>query len=81
MANNLYKVTTREQAIESFKEHILPAVIEKFEWNGFDEIARSQAWSDYTDSLREDKQISDWQYENWNHPDICDNPNKTNYLG
>ena len=72
MANNLYRVMTREQAIESFTEHILPAVIEKFEWNGFDEVARYQAWTDYTDSLREDKQISDWQYSNWETPTICE---------
>ena len=72
MASNLYRVMTREQAIEDFKEHILPAVIEKFEWNGFDEVARYQAWTNYTDHLREDRQISDWQYENWSQPESCE---------
>jgi hypothetical protein len=73
MANNLYKVMTRDEAVEEFDSCVLPGVIETCEQNGqFDEIARSEEWNNWTDGLREDKRISDWQYENWTHPKSCE---------
>ena len=73
MANNLYKVMTRDEAVEEFDSCVLPGVIEMCEQNGqFDEIARSEEWNNWTDGLREDKRISDWQYENWTHPKSCE---------
>ena len=73
MAKNLYKVMTRDEAIVEFDNCVLPGVIEAFEQDGkFDEIARSETWNDWTDGLREDKRISDWQYENWTHPKSCE---------
>ena len=70
MASNLYQVITREQAIASFEEYILPSVQEEYEQDGeADYTARSEAWSDYVDGLHADHQISDWQLENWDHPD------------
>ena len=72
MANNLHTVMTRDEAIEIFDNHILPIVQQGMEQDGEpDYIARSESWSNWTDSMREDKQISDWQYENWTHPASC----------
>jgi hypothetical protein len=73
MANNLYKVITRDEAIPMFDSFVLPNVIAQFEQDGdFDEIARSETWNNWTDMLREEKRISDWQYENWTHPKSCE---------
>ena len=33
---------------------------------------RREEWSNYTDALCKDGQISDWQYENWSQPAFCD---------
>lgn len=70
MATNLYQVITRDQAIASFVEYTLPQVQAENEQDGEpDYVARSEAWSNYVDSLWQDRQISDWQLENWEHPD------------
>ena len=73
MANDLYSVLTRDEAIEDFITTVLPAVVEECEQDGeLDEIARSEAWSNFADALRANKRISDWQYDNWTHPDECE---------
>jgi len=78
MARDLHTVMTRDEAIAQFERDILPLlVIEETEWQGgtwqeVDEIHRSETWNNWTDSLREDKKISDWQYDNWSHPDCCE---------
>ena len=73
MASDLHTVMTREQAIEQFKEYVLPSIQKRECANGsdFDEPMRSEAWNDYVDSLCKDRQISDWQEQNWTHPDCC----------
>ena len=72
MARNLARVMTRDEAIENFNSYVLPIVQQGMEQDGEpDYIARSESWNNWTDSMREDGQISDWQYENWNHPDSC----------
>tara|TARA_R100001594_G_scaffold128693_1_gene167054 strand:- start:296 stop:520 length:225 start_codon:yes stop_codon:yes gene_type:complete len=71
MASNLIYVMKREDAIKEFVDTWLPHIIIKYEWNGFDEVARCEGWNNYTDHLCKNGLISDWQYENWNHPDIC----------
>ena len=69
---NLDTVMTRDEAVEIFDNNILPIVKQGMEQDGEpDYIARSEAWNNWTDSLCKDGQISDWQYENWSHPDSC----------
>ena len=72
MAANLDNVMTWEQACVQFEAVILPCVVATYEQDGqIDECARSEAWNNWTDGLREDGEISDWQYENWTHPACC----------
>ena len=64
MASNLDSVMTRDEAIEIFDNHVLPIVVQHYEQDGQpDWPARSEAFNN--------GQISDWQYENWTHPDSC----------
>ena len=73
MASNLYRVITREQAIASFEEYELPIIQQDEQRLGhIDYVARSEAWSNYVDGLWQDQQISDWQLENWEHPDCTE---------
>ena len=73
MASNLYQVITREQAIASFEEYELPIIQQNEQRLGhIDYVARSEAWSNYVDSLWQNRQISDWQLENWDHPDCTE---------
>ena len=73
MASNLYQVITREQAIASFEEYELPIIQQNEQRLGhIDTVARSEAWSNYVDSLWQNRQISDWQLENWDHPDCTE---------
>ena len=73
MASNLYRVITREQAIASFEEYILPSIQQDEQRLGhIDYVARSEAWSNYVDGLWQDQQISDWQLESWEHPDCTE---------
>ncbi len=72
MASNLRTVMTRDEAIEQFDNYVLPVVIQLHEQDGkFDECPRSEAWNNWTDAMCKDRRISDWQYENWTHPDSC----------
>ena len=72
MARDLNTVMTRDEAIEIFDNHILPIVKQNMEPDGQIDIpARSEAWNNWTDSLCKNRQISDWQYENWTHPRCC----------
>jgi hypothetical protein len=77
MARDIYTVMTREEAVEYFDDNILPAIIEQeTEWQGgtwkwVDECHRCETWNNWTDSLCKDRVISDWQYENWDHPPSC----------
>jgi len=73
MASNLYQVITREQAIASFEEYELPIIQQDEQRLGhIDTVARSEAWNNYVDSLWQSQQISDWQLENWDHPDCTE---------
>ena len=73
MANDLYSVMTRDQAIEDFITTVLPAVVEEYEQDGIiDGPARREAWNNFTDSLCKNELISDWQYNNWSQPDECE---------
>ncbi len=73
MAKNLPYVMTFAQACEVFTNEILPMVQEQFEQDGTPDMpARREAWNNWTDSLCKDEQISDWQYDNWDHPPCND---------
>ena len=73
MASQLDTVITFDQACDQFTDCILPAVQERFEQDGEPNIpARSEAWSNYVDSLWQNQQISDWQLEHWEHPDCTE---------
>ena len=77
MAVDLCEVMTRDEAISDFEAIFLPGIVlDELEQGldtvyNFDEVQRSEAWSNYTDSLRASHCISDWQYDNWSHPDCC----------
>ena len=78
MASDLYTVITRDEAVQRFEDYILPVLVRQAtEWQGgtwdhIDECLRSEAWSNFTDMLCKSNEISDWQYENWTHPDCCE---------
>ena len=73
MASNLRQVITREAAIKDFEGFILPLVRQEHEQDGIPDLdARCEAWNNWTDSLCQNGQISDWQYENWSHPPCND---------
>lgn len=58
---------TKKQALRDFKEHVLPNI--PLRHNGkVDEVARSEAWNNYTDALCKDGQITLKQYESWTNP-------------
>lgn len=46
---------TKQQAVEDFRENILPAIKSEYEQDG----------------LCKDRLITTWQYENWSHPPFC----------
>ena len=72
MASNLARVMTRDEAIENFNSYVLPIVQQGMEQDGEpDYIARSEAWSNWKDSLCTGGEISTWQNDNWSHPASC----------
>jgi hypothetical protein len=72
---DLYRVITRDQAIERFTAEELPHCVDAFEQDGeLDYVSRSESWSNWIDMLCQAKEISDWQCENWTHPDCCLTP-------
>jgi hypothetical protein len=73
MASNLREVINRDEAIQRFEEAILPMVIRDCEQDGeIDKPARREAWNNFTDFLCKSEEISDWQYENWEHPECTE---------
>ena len=74
MASNLRSVMTWKQAVEQFKEHVLPSVVatEKLYGRGPDLPMRRETWNNWIDSLCKNEQISDWQYNNWSQPECCE---------
>ena len=70
--SSLSTVITRDEAIVLFETEVLPYVIEEYEQDGQRDIpARSEAFNNWTDSLCKNGEISEWQYNNWTHPDSC----------
>ena len=72
MASQLDSVILWSDAVEQFTEMILPMIEVNEQRLGHVDIpARSEAWSNFADDLHANEQISDWQVENWEHPDCC----------
>ena len=70
MARDLPRVMTHGDAVLHFETHIAPMYPKRHDGT-HDEVALSEAWNNWTDSLCKNRQISDWQYENWSHPPCC----------
>lgn len=63
---------TKLEAVARFKAHVLPSIKHSYECDGKpDYIARSEAWSNFTDQLCKSGYISDRQYMTWHSPAIC----------
>ena len=72
MASQLDSVILYSDAVQQFPEMILPMIEVSEQRLGHVDIpARSEAWSNYADQLHAEEVISDWQVENWEHPDCC----------
>ena len=72
MSTNLDTVLLWEDAVERFENQELPFIEQRFEQGGIpDYVARSEHWNNWTDMLCKNDEISDWQYDNWGHPDCC----------
>ena len=72
MAANLDSVLTWKQACNQFEYIHLPVIKLAFEKDGVpDWPARREAWNNWTDHLCKNKEISDWQYENWSQSPLC----------
>jgi hypothetical protein len=72
---DLYRVILWEDAVKMFERDILPGIRQVERRNGsksVDSCMRREEWNNWTDSLCKAGQISDWQYENWSHPDACE---------
>jgi len=70
--SSLSTVITRDEAIVRFEAEVLPGIQDMFEQDGERDIpARSEAFSDWTDALCKNNEISEWQYNNWTHPPCC----------
>lgn len=57
---------TKQEAIQVFKQYILPSVILTYGKN--DKPAKAEAWNDYTDALCKNGQITVKQYNSWSNP-------------
>ena len=72
MASNLPYVILWNEAVARFEREEIPWIREQYEQDGeIDYVARCTVWNDWTDMLCKNNEISDWQYENWDHPDCC----------
>lgn len=63
---------TRQDIVDEFLEHVLPAVKLQYEQDGIPDLpARRKAWNNWTDSLCKDRRITPRQYEEWDQPGEC----------
>ena len=67
--------TTKREALDEWRTAYLPSVKEAYETDGLpDYPARSESWSNFTDSLCKDGQVTLRQYESWVSPPECSRP-------
>ena len=74
---DLPRVMLWEDAVRIFERDFLPGIRQTEKRNNagrcwVDSCMRREAWNNWTDSLRKDGRISDWQYENWSQPESCE---------
>lgn len=60
------KKMTKKEALAEFRESVLPAVVKRYGKD--DKIAIREEWSNWTDGLCKDRQITMKQYESWSNP-------------
>ena len=73
MASQIDTVILFADACDTFITEILPMIQEQYEQDGIaDWPARREEWNNWTDSLCDNEEISDWQYANWDHPPCND---------
>ena len=70
MARDIDSPMLWQDAVREFTNNILPMIPTRPDGTG-DPVAASEEWHNWTDSLGKRGMISDWQYENWDHPDCC----------
>jgi hypothetical protein len=58
---------TKKEVLELFHETLPRKTFLRVDGT-VDHVARSQAWNDFTNALREDKRITLEQYESWSNP-------------
>lgn len=61
------KHLTKNEAENIFKEEYKHFLIK----NKNDKVAIRTEWNNFTDYLCKDGMISEWQYNNWSHPNFC----------
>ena len=67
---------TKSEAVQEFKDYVMPGIREYFEQDGIpDWIARREGWNIFTDMLCKNNQITSEQYETWDHPAITNGGN------
>jgi len=70
--SSLPTVITRDEAIEMWRNYEFQFVRHQYERDGVpDYPARSESFGNFTDMLCKNGDISDWQYNNWSHPEEC----------
>ena len=74
MARDIPRVMKHADAVRYFEEEMMPGIraIEAASCGHRDMSRRREAWNNWTDALCKNKQISDWQYNNWTHPPSCE---------
>ena len=70
MARDIDRPMLWQEAVDFFTSDVAPAVSTRHDGT-LDEVALSEAWNNWTDSLCKGRIISDWQYANWSQPPIC----------
>lgn len=63
---------TKVEAVQKFKEVVLPLIKEQYEQCGQrDLLERQAAWDDFTDFLWRGEEITLQQYDIWTYPNVC----------
>ncbi len=63
---------TKKEVVAEFKETILPGIKETEKVRGYRDLPmRSEAWSNFVDTLYNDGKVTDSQAFNWSQPACC----------
>ena len=64
-----YVICTKIQAVESFRNHLLPHIVADNKGTR-DHEEEKKAWLGYLDDMLDSGMIEPWQHELWKHP-VC----------